>query len=489
MTVPHRQARVAIVGAGMSGLCAAVALGSVGVHDVVVYEKASALGGTWRDNTYPGLTCDVPSRFYQYTFDTNPGWSRLFSPGNEIQAYLTSVAQRHHVTEKIRFDTAVVAARFTDPGWHLTASDGTETNVDFLISAAGVLREPRIPHIPGLDAFGGNAFHSARWDHGVTLFGSRVAVIGTGSTGVQIVTALAGTPAKLSMFQRTPSWVVPAPNPRYLRATRALHSRMPWLDLAAYHTYRAAFEFLAVGLVRPGWRRRLIGAICRANLRTVRDPALRRELTPTYDPMCKRLVMSGGFYRAVQHDDVDLVTAAIHHVDRTGIVTTDGRHHDADVIVLATGFDAHAYMRPMDLVGRDGLDIADAWASGPRAHQTVTIPGFPNFFMMMGPHSPVGNYALTAIAESQAAHIATWIRAWQRTEFDTIEARDDATEAYNAGLTSAMPGTVWTSGCDSWYLGSDGLPEVWPHTPDRHRAMLAAPTMTDYHLGVVDAIR
>jgi len=223
-----------------------------------------------------------------------------------------------------------------------------------------------------------------------------------------------------------------------------------------------------------------MGALCRASLWQVRDPELRAALTPTYQPMCKRLVVSGGFYRAMQREDVELVTAGIDHVERRGIVTDDGKLHEVDIIVACTGFDTHAFFRPMRLTGRDGIASDDVWRDGPRAYQTVAMPGFPNFFMMLGPHSPVGNHSLTSVAESQAGHILRWIEGWRRGEFDTVEPTPSATESFNAKLRAAMPDTVWTTGCDSWYLNKDGVPEVWPFTPAEHRAMLANPDFGQY---------
>jgi cation diffusion facilitator CzcD-associated flavoprotein CzcO len=477
-----RQPKIAIVGAGMSGLCAAIALQRAGIHDVMIYEKAKEVGGTWRENTYPGLTCDVPSRFYQFTFAKNPGWSRLFSPGPEIQAYFVDVAKRSGLSERIRFGAQVLGAEFDGRRWTLKTGDGETSTVDFLISATGVLHHPKTPDIAGLDEFAGPIFHSARWDHSANLQGRRVAVIGTGSTGVQIVSRLAGTPSTLSLFQRTAQWIMPLGNPRYRELTKISHRAVPLLDHLAYQVHRIGFEIFAGALVKPGWRRQFVGALCKANLRTVRDPRLRQALTPDYAPMCKRLVMSSGFYRAMQRDDVELVTTAIDRIESRGIATKDGVLHEMDVIVLATGFDAHAYMRPMDLVGRGGLTIDEAWQDGPRAFQTVAIPGFPNFFMLLGPHSPVGNFPLTAVAETQADHIVRWIRRWQHGEFDTVEPKETAADAYNSELSAAMPRTVWTTGCKSWYLDKNGLPGVWPHTPAKHRTMLAKPHSEDYVL-------
>lgn len=470
----------------MSGLCVAIALLRSGIDDVTIYEKADEVGGTWRENTYPGLTCDVPSRVYQYTFATKPDWSHMFSPGGEIQAYFRGVADDFGLRERIRFGTEIVGAGFEDGRWVLRTKAGSaasaESRVDFLISATGVLHHPRMPSIAGLDDFGGHVFHSARWDHSVELAGRRIAVVGNGSTGVQLVCGLAGVAGRVSLFQRTAQWVVPMPNPRYSRFADVTHRRLPWLDRFAYRAYSLVFDTFAVALTKPGLRRRMMGGLCRASLRRVRDPKLRAALTPGYQPMCKRLVISGGFYRAIQRDDVELVTAGIDHVEARGIVTDDGALHEADVIVLCTGFDTHAFFRPMRLTGRDGVASEEVWRDGPRAYQTVAMPGFPNFFMMLGPHSPVGNHSLTAVAEHQADHILRWIQGWRRGEFDTVEPTQSATESYNERLRDAMPDTVWTTGCDSWYLNKDGVPEVWPFTPAKHREMLARTDPGDYDL-------
>nr|WP_255397673.1 NAD(P)/FAD-dependent oxidoreductase [Mycobacterium sp. 852002-51163_SCH5372311] len=477
-----RDPAVAVVGAGMSGLCVAIALLRSGITDVTVYEKAGEVGGTWRDNTYPGLTCDVPSRVYQYTFATNPNWSRMFSPGGEIQAYFRGIADQFALRDRIRFGTEIVSARFDGRRWVLRTDAGDGLEVDFLISATGVLHHPRMPSIAGLNDFGGNVFHSARWDHRVPLQGRRIAVIGNGSTGVQLVCGLAGVAGRVVLFQRTAQWVMRLPNPRYSRLAGVTHQAIPWLDRLAYRVYSSLFDTFAVALTKPGLRRKWMGALCRASLRKVRDPELRRALTPQYQPMCKRLVMSAGFYHAIQRDDVELVTAGIDHVERRGIVTEDGVLHELDIIVLATGFDTHAFFRPMRLTGRDGITADEVWRDGPHAHQTVAMPGFPNFFMMLGPHSPVGNLSLTAVAESQSNHILRWINRWRRGEFDTVEPTPAATATYNDRLRAAMPNTVWTTGCDSWYLGKNGLPEVWPFTPGEHRAMLENPDPGHYDL-------
>lgn len=476
--------RVAIVGAGMSGLCMGDALKRAGFEDFTIYEKADELGGTWRENRYPGLTCDVPSRFYSFSFAPNPDWSSAFSPGAEIQDYFVRTAEQRGLRSHIRFGSEITDARWEDGGWQLRDGRGEQATADVLVTATGVLHHPKLPDIAGAETFAGASFHSARWDDGVSLAGKRVAVIGTGSTGVQIVVATAGVAARLLLFQRTAQWVLPVANHDYSPLTRGLMRRVPALNRLTYDTYQRLLEgVLGHASTRPGWQRTLISALCRANLRiVVRDAELRAHLTPDYPPMCKRLVMSAGFYPALQRDDVELVTAGIDHIDPRGIVTDDGVLHELDVIVFATGFDAHAYMRPMTITGTDGRTLEEAWADGPRAYRTVALPGFPNLFTLMGPHSPVGNHSLIAVAETQAAYIVAWLRRMQREGLASVAPTDDATDAYYEQLKDAFPGTIWVTGCNSWYLDADGLPELWPWTPTRHRRMLADPHAEDFEV-------
>jgi cation diffusion facilitator CzcD-associated flavoprotein CzcO len=466
----------------MSGLCMAMRLQQCGFDDFTIYEKARHIGGTWRDNKYPGLTCDVPSRLYQYSFAPNPGWSSFFSPGPEIEAYLARVAAEGGLLAHIRFGSEVTAAEFSSGRWLITTAGGEQAEYDFLICATGFLRVPRVPQLRGLEDFAGACFHSARWDQTVSLEGLRVGVVGTGSTGMQIVSAVAGRCAQLDLFQRTAQWVVPVPNFRYSSVALRLYRALPFLNRLSYNGIRALIEFFSYALVKPGLRRRAVELVCRANLRSVRDPELRRALRPDYTPMCKRLVVSSGFYRAVQRSDVSVVTSGIDRVVGSGVVTVDGVLHELDVLILATGFDAHAFMRPMKMTGRDGITLEEAWAEGPRAFQTVAMPGFPNCFMLVGPHSPIGNFSVISTAETQAEHVLYWIRGWCEGEFDTVEPTLAATERYNSLINEALPDTVWVTGCTSWYLGASGLPELWPWTPRRHRAMLGNPVRSDYVL-------
>ncbi len=473
--------RVLIVGAGMSGICAAIKLRQAGFENFEILEKAGAVGGTWRENTYPGLTCDVPSAYYSFSFEPNPGWSHQFSPGGEIREYFERSAKRHGVFDRIRFGTEVSEARWEDEGWVVEASDGEARRCDVLICAAGVLHHPRYPQIEGLDDFAGAAFHSARWDHSVELEGKRIGVIGTGSTGVQIVTALAGVAGHLTMFQRTAQWVLPVPNRELGRISRAVMGR-PRPARFNYRMNEWLIDQFGRATYEEGWRRRLFSGLCRLNLRRVKDPDLRGKLTPDYTPMCKRLVVSGDFYGAVQHPEVAVVDDRIERVEPGGVRTADGALHELDVLVLATGFDAKAFVRPVNLVGVDGVTLEDLWKPEPRAHNTVCLPGFPNVFMLMGPNSPIGNLSLVPIAERQAEYAIKWIELIARGEIAHAAPRMDALERFQAEIRAAMPGTVWTTGCDSWYLGADGVPILWPFGRERFEATLAEPQLDEFEV-------
>jgi cation diffusion facilitator CzcD-associated flavoprotein CzcO len=474
---------VAIIGAGMSGLCLAVKLRQAGVEDFTIYEKAGEVGGTWRENRYPGLCCDVPSRYYSYSFAPNPDWSRWYAPGGEIQRYLEGVADRYGLRSKIRFETEVRRAAFAGDRWRIGLADGREEEAAVLVSACGILHHPREPELEGRETFEGRLFHSARWEESTDLRGRRVAVVGTGSTGVQIVSAVAGEVGKLTLFQRTAQWVFWSPNPGYRAATRRLMRRFPALTRLGRAGYQAYVEkIFGRAVVQPGWQRRLMSLNCRLHLRTVRDRELRRKLTPDYHPMCKRLVFSPSFYRAVQRPNVEVVTDGIERLEARGIRTRDGRLHEADVVVLATGFDAHAYLRPIELVGEDGVTLEDSWADGVRAYRSIALPGFPNFFIMLGPHSPVGNQSLITISEAAADYIVGWVERLRRGAFATAVPTIEATERFNAEVRAAMPNTVWITGCKSWYLGTDGQPELWPWPPERHTEMLREPALAEFEL-------
>ncbi|WP_025736152.1 flavin-containing monooxygenase [Mycobacterium genavense] len=477
----QRQVKVAIIGAGVSGLCMAAKLQDAGIDSYTVFEKADDVGGTWRDNTYPGLTCDVPSRYYSYTFAPNAKWTSLLSPGPELQAYFRRVADERGIRRHIRFGCDVTKAEYCAGTWHLTTSFGEET-FDVVVVATGVLRIPNYPDIPGRETFAGAAFHSSRWDHSVSLSDKRIGLIGNGSSGVQIIVELGGKVRWLTLFQRTAQWVYPMPNPRYTAMTRHVISRVPGFNSLSHWFWGAFFRKVFGGaLIHSGLRRALFQATCRWNLRlSVRDPELWAKLTPDYQPGCKRLAMSSRFYRSVQHPTVEVVTDRIERIEPRGVVTADGTLHELDVLVYATGFDARAYLRPMQVIGEGGITLDEAWADGPIAYRSVAVPRFPNLFMLMGPHSPIGQQSFIAIAEDQADYMIWWIRRIRSGVVRAAAPTEAATKEYNERVKVALPQTIWASGCSNWYLGKDGLPETRPWAPETHRALLRRPEPADF---------
>ncbi|MBN4926959.1 NAD(P)/FAD-dependent oxidoreductase [Hoyosella rhizosphaerae] len=467
----------------MSGIAMGATLRKANIDDFVILEKGSDVGGVWHWNRYPGLACDVPSHLYQYSFATKPDWSRVFATGPEIQRYHRDVVEEHGLTPFIRTSTEVTSARFTPTGWVVETAAGDTYESDFLIAATGVLHHPNIPDIKGLDTFTGPVVHTARWDDSVETDGRRVAVIGTGSTGVQLVSALHKHAAQVTQFSRTPQWVLWGPTdikqPAILGA--ALR-RLPGLNRAVYSSSLWASGILADITTRDTWRRSLVQAAARAHLRTVRDPILRAKLTPNYEPLCKRQVVSGTFYKAAQQPNVEIVDTGIDRITETSIIAADGTEREFDIIILATGFKAHSYMRPMNLVGRDGLTIDDAWAKGPRAYRMTAIPGFPNFFTMLGPNSPIGSISLQYTAELTSRYILQMIQRFQRAEFTAVEPTEDATNEFNEQVRDALGSTIWTTGgCNSWYHNDDGTIDLWPFDRKTMTRMLTVPDDRHYH--------
>lgn len=477
-----RKPRVAIIGAGMSGICLGALLKRSGVDTITLWEKGDQLGGTWRDNTYPGVACDVPSLNYQLSFAPNHDWSHLFSPGEEIQAYFARVARDEGLLPHIRLGVELTRSEWVDGEWHLYAGDELVDRADFLVAATGILHHPRYPEIEGLDSFAGPCFHSARWDHSVELEDKRIGVIGTGSTGTQIIAALGPQVPKLVVFQRTPQWVLNIRNFGLSGRRRRILSKIPGMSGLARWFMNFLLMTTIEAVTHPGWERKYVGWSVRRNLKKVKDPELRARLTPDFEPMCRRLLVSADFYDSIQLPSVELVTEAIERVEPAGVRTGDGVLHECDVLVLATGFWAHNYVRPMELVGLEGVTLDEAWANGPRAYQTIAQPGFPNYFTMMGPHSPVGNFSLTEIAETQAHYILKWIGEWRAGRVEVVHPKAEVTERFNADVREAAKGTIWATGCVGWYLGPDGLPELWPWHPSEHAVLLREPVKSDFEI-------
>jgi cation diffusion facilitator CzcD-associated flavoprotein CzcO len=477
-----RPLRVAVIGAGMAGILSAIKLTEAGIADFTVYEKADRVGGTWRENTYPGLSCDVPSHLYSYSFALNPEWSHRFSPGAEIAAYFEQVARDHDVLPKIRFDEEVVSCTYSAGRWRLATASGTQDDADVVVAATGVLHHPTYPEIEGLEAFDGAVFHSSRWDHTVRLEGRRVGVIGTGSTAVQIVSGIIDRVATLSMFQRTAQWIMPQENPAFTGEERADLREHPEKLQDLHQGLSDLFDLFANAVVDTGSPELgMIEQACLANLeQNVNDPELRRRLRPDYRAACKRLILSPNFYEAIQRPNAELVTDHIERIEPGGVRTASGRLHELDVLVLATGFKANAFMRPMGLVGRDEITLERAWDPRPVAYLSVSIPDFPNFFMLNGPNGPVGNFSLIEVAELQFGYIMQLIDRIRAGECREVCATHEALAQFERERAEAARNTVWVTGCRSWYLDDRGLPAVWPWPFVKFREEMKAPDPAAY---------
>ena len=464
--------RAVVIGAGMSGVLMAIRLMQAGIDDVTIYEKGDRVGGTWRENSYPGLRCDVPSHHYCYSFDPNPEWSSYCSSGAEIRQYFEDSAKRFGVFDRIRFNAAVVEGRWENKQWRLTLADGSVDQADVLISAAGILHIPAIPAIPGIDSFAGAMFHTARWDHSIALADKRVGIIGTGSTAAQVISAQAGNTRQFSIFQRTAQWVIRVPNPSFSEKQKKRFRTYPFLLRWHYENLRLQLAALMTGAIMgqdPAARQALEAGL-EANLESVVDPELRSKLRPDYLAGCKRLVMSPDFYEAIQRPQTELITTKIAGIEPEGVRTSDGQMYPLDVLILATGFDPNAYLRPVRLYGRNGRSLDEVWAARPIAYHSMAVPDMPNFFMLEGPFSPIGNLSVVLISEWQADYVMRCVDIVRR-ERVALSPTPEATDELMTRYRAAARKTIWaTGGCRSWYQDEEGVPIIYPFSPDDFRA-------------------
>ncbi|WAS56617.1 alpha/beta hydrolase fold domain-containing protein [Burkholderia ambifaria] len=455
-----------IIGAGFAGIGMAVALQRAGIHDFVIVERSHDVGGVWRDNRYPGAACDVPSHLYSFSFEPNPSWSRVFAPQPEIHAYLQHCARKYDLARHLRFGAEVERAQYDEARalWHVTLADGTTLSAAVLVSGTGQLSRPAMPDLPGIDTFRGRAFHSAHWDRDYPLAGKRVAVVGTGASAIQFVPAIAADVERLVVFQRSPAYVMPRPARAYRPWEQALFRRLPWAMKLHRASIYVRYESRAIAFTRlHGLMDVAVGRPFRKLLaRDVRDPALRARLTPDYPIGCKRVLLSSDYLAALDRDNVELVTQRIRRVTETGIETDDGVHHPVDAIVYGTGFAATAFLSPMRITGRDGLDLNDAWRRGAQAYLGLTVPGFPNFFMLYGPNTNLGHNSIVYMLESQIAHVMRCVRAMRRNGATAIDVDPRRYRRFNAHVQQRLEGSVW-SGCKSWYVDASGHNSTnWP---------------------------
>jgi len=457
--------RIAIVGTGFSGLGMAIRLKQEGEQDFVLLERAADIGGTWRDNTYPGCRCDVPSHLYSFSFAPNPNWSSTFSPQSEILDYLKDCAERFGVMPHVRFDTELESASWDDDDglWRIETSQGPLT-AEILISGQGPLSDPSLPEVPGIESFEGTAFHSAEWDHEHDLEGERVAVVGTGASAIQFVPEIQPKAAKLHVFQRTAPWVIPHRNRPLRRWERAIYRLFPPAQLAmraaiywARELFVLQFRHRAVG--------RLLERIPMAHMRKqVKDPALREKLTPDYRIGCKRILPTDEWYPALAQPNVEVITEGITEIRPHSVVAADGTEREVDTIIFGTGFHVTDVPIADRIEGRDGRTLAETWEGSMRAYKGTTVAGYPNLFFLVGPNTGLGHTSIVFMIESQIAYVLDALRTMRRRGAGTLEVREGAQAAYNAELDRMTKGTVWvTGGCTSYYIDRNGHNSaLWP---------------------------
>lgn len=454
---PHS---VLIVGAGFAGLGSALRLQQEGIRDVVILERASDIGGTWRDNTYPGAACDIPSNLYSFSFAPNPDWSRSFAGSGEILQYIHYLADHHNLRRMIRFNQDVRDLVYDDESglWTATTGRGDTFRARSVVMAQGPLSNCSFPAIPGIEAFRGHKIHSARWDHDYDFTGKRVAVIGTGASGVQIIPQLAKQAARLKVFQRTPGWVMPRPDFATPKWNRLLFRRLPPAQDAVRRALYVAHESMALGII---WNSPLTGVLERAAEahlnHQVKDPWMRRQLKPDFRIGCKRVLMSSDYYPALQQANCELITWPIARLSEQGIRTAEGIEHQFDCVVFATGFDVSHSGTPFRVVGAGGRELNDDWRGGAQAYKSINVAGYPNLFITFGPNSGPGHNSALVYMESQIEYLVRAVKTMQEKDIKSLDVRRDVQTRHNRFIQKRLAKTNWNSGCKSWYLTEDGF--------------------------------
>lgn len=458
--------RLVIIGTGFSGLGAAIRLLQSGERDFVVLERGDDVGGCWRDNTYPGVQCDVQSVVYSFSFAPNPAWTREFPWGGEIHTYLRACADRFGVRPFLRLHTEVLDAAWDEGAqrWRLETTKGQYT-ADFLVSGHGALSAPATPPLPGLERFQGPTFHSARWRHDVPLGGKRVAVIGTGASAIQIVPAIQPQVSRLFLFQRSPAWILPRPDFAVSAARRFFHRALPLTQRLARAFRFGMLETRVLGILTRPELMQLAEREARRYLRAqVADEGLREQLTPKYPMGCKRILLSNDFYPALSQPNTSLVTTALRELTPTGVVTEDGFHREVDVVVLCTGFHVAAHPMTRKIRGRDGRTLAEHWEHDARAYLGVTVPGFPNLFLLgSGPHTGLGHNSIVYMIEAQVEYLLAALAGLRTSGAATLEVREEVARGFTDEMQGRLRETIWSAGCSSFYLDAKGRNvALWP---------------------------
>jgi cation diffusion facilitator CzcD-associated flavoprotein CzcO len=480
-----RDVRVAIIGAGFGGLGVAIKLHEAGFDDFLVLERNEALGGTWWANTYPGCACDVPAHLYSYSFQLNPNWSRMFAPQPEILEYLRRTARERGIEGQLRFRTEVQGARWDEAAqlWRIDTSRGS-LSAQVLVAAAGGLVEPNYPDIPGLGDFQGACFHSARWDHDHDLRGERVGVIGTGASSAQFIPQVQKLASRLTVFQRTPGWVMPRLDHPHSDLQKRLFARFPALQRTVRTSLYYTAEGLVLGLVYDQRLLKAIERIARRHLeKQVPDPEIRARLTPSFRIGCKRIIFSNDYLRSYAEPNVELVSDGIREVVSDGVITNTGRHVKLDTILLGTGFQAFDPPHASAVVGRDGRTLRERWNDGGiRAYLGTAVANFPNHFMVMGPNTGLGNNSMINVIEAHAGFVVEALRTMDARGLASVEVREEFEDRYNDDIQARLRHTVWNEGgCKSWYVGPDGRNHtLWPSFSDAFKRRLARFDAADF---------
>jgi cation diffusion facilitator CzcD-associated flavoprotein CzcO len=481
------QTKIVIIGSGFGGIGMGIALKKAGFSDFVILEKGTDLGGTWRDNRYPGCACDVPSPLYSFSYELNPSWSRLFAPQPEIWQYLRECATKYGIDAHIRYDSKVEGMEWDDAArlWTVRTASGERYRAHAIVSGAGALHIPKFPEISGMDEFAGESFHSAEWDQAPDLTGKRVAVIGTGASAIQFIPSVAEQAERLTVFQRTPPWIHPRPDvaipPRVRGALRTVPGAARALRDAVYWLLESRALGFAVDprLMVP------LQALARKHLANqVTDPGLRAKLTPDYTIGCKRILLSSDYYPALQRPDVELVTDGIKEITPSGVLSADGSVHEADVLIYATGFRVVDSATELNVTGRGGIKLADAWQDGVEAYHGVTVAGFPNFFLLLGPNTGLGHTSVVFMIETQVQHVLSCLRILAKEKASTIEVQAPALRRYNDALQRRLNRAVWSAGgCRSWYLDEAGVNRaIWPGFSFEYWARTRRARRADYNV-------
>lgn len=462
------QFQVVVVGAGFAGLCMAIKLKQAGIAPFVVFEKASSIGGTWRDNMYPGCACDVPSHLYSYSFEPNPNWSRMFAPQPEIWAYLKHCTEKYAVLDNMRFNTEIVEARYDNDQhlWRLKSAAGEHYTAKILVSAIGALSIPAYPPVKGIENFKGKTFHSARWDNSYDLTGKRVAVIGTGASAIQFVPKVAPNAAQLDLYQRTPPWVLPKPDRRMSELEKTLFKFIPGAQKAFRGGIYWWMESRVLGLAVDPRAMKIAGGYGKLHIRrSIKDKVLRKKVTPDYTIGCKRILMSDEYYPALTRDNVNVITEGITQVKAHSIVAADGMERKVDAIIHGTGFQVSDPIGPLKLYGRDGSEVRDTWGkTGMEAYLGMSVAGFPNFFLLLGPNTGLGHTSIIFMIEAQVNYAMQAIRTIFKHRLRSLDVKADVQQRFNERLQSKLDKAVWSAGgCQSWYLDEFGKNRtLWP---------------------------